>query len=490
MMPRHASGLLVCGLGLLGPLGCVGNEVHTLDSHLFVPANASSELPDIPIEPGGAIIAGERQPATTAASDSPKNISILPAPTTGPFDAIAPLEALQPLPTTGPSDPLADHVTDPPATDAQAVQASAVLPPQPPAATSQPADAQAAARKLPVDPGPQPAKAPSVYMTLGCVLTVVNDTPIYANQVLAPLDKALTAKARELSPQAFKEYAVSEIEHQLQEMIEDELYFAVAYHGLTEEDKKIAKAITMEIRQEKITAAGGSVEEARKRSLDDGLDFDDALQQDYRRVVHARYQAKQIEPLIQVTADDMREYYRLNAAKLYSDQDRAQFRVLMIDPAAHGGVQPALEKINAIREKALSGADFAALASADNDNAFLKGRGGNPADAGEWIDRKTYPIDAVMAAVWQIQPGQVTPVVQTNDGLYIAKLEAKHIGITRPFEDPTVQDDIYTRLHQQQLADHWRKSKADSFSDSMVVTDTDRLEIALEMAMQKYAAVH
>jgi parvulin-like peptidyl-prolyl isomerase len=320
------------------------------------------------------------------------------------------------------------------------------------------------------------------------VVAVVNATPIYANQVLGPLKKEFAVKSKEMDEKQFQRFAMKEIGREFEELVDDEMYFATAYHSLTEEDRKLAKMIAMQVRNERVTAAGGSVEQARRQSLElEGQEFDDAMQTEYRRIVHSLYQRRHIEPLIQVSADDMREYYRRNVEKLYSDKDKAQFRVIKVDPAVAGGKQQAMDKINSIRARALHGEDFAALASAENDDSYLKGRAGNPVDAGEWLDRNAYPNDAVEAAIWQIESGQITPVVEFKDALYIAKLDAKHIGVTKTFEDPKVQDDIYTRLRQAQMQELSQRSREDSLGSGIVETDGDRMQVAVDMAMQGYA---
>jgi len=244
-----------------------------------------------------------------------------------------------------------------------------------------------------------------------------------------------------------------------------------------------------------VTDAGGSVERAKKLAEEQGEDFDQAMKQEYRHIVHDLYFRRKVDPLVQVTADNMRDFYRMNLAKLYSDKDRAQFRVIKIDPAVTGSMQAAMDKISSIREKAIHGGDFTALASTENDDSFLKGRGGNPCDEGGWMDRDAYRIDAVEAAIWKLEPGQVTPVIQADGALYIAKLEAKHIGAVRPFDDQNVQYDIWGRIHQQQMGEVWARIMDESIDESIVSsTDPrsleDRMKVAVDMAMQMYAAAH
>lgn len=327
-------------------------------------------------------------------------------------------------------------------------------------------------------------------MTLGGVLAQVNNTAIYASQVLSPLKKEFATKAREMDADAFRAFAEQEIANQLREAINDELSFATCYRGLSPDDRKLADAITMQVRTERVTAAGGSVERAKRLAAEDGEDFDQSIKQEYRRIVHDLYVRRKMEPLIQVRADDMRDFYTANLSKLYSEKDQAQFRVIEIDPSVVGNQQAAIDKINAIREKAIHGGDFGMLASTENQNDFLKGRAGNPCDDGQWMERNTYRYDAVEAALWKLEPGQITPVVQAEGLLFIAKLDAKHIGKVRPFEDQTVQADVYSRLHQQQMGDLWSKSKEESVDDQIINTDDTRIQVAVDMAMQTYAMAH
>ena len=420
--------LLVCSLVAAGPWGCAGSRLQPIDTMMFVPP-AIQKTPDSnAIELPKASVASEIEPGPVQ-GESPKNASILPPPTPRPFDALKPLDELPASPTTAPSPQSAD----------------ASLPSSP-------------APLLPPSVDPT-IVGQGVYMTLGCVLAQVNNTPIYANQVLSPLNKEFTAKAREMDTATFHDFAEGEIVRQLRELIDDERYFATAFHALNAEDRQLADGVVAQVRHDKVIAAGGSESVARQQALDDGEEFDESLKTEYRRVVSEIYKRRRIDPLVHVTADQMREYYRLHLAKLYSTKDRAQFRVLAINPANCGGMKAAMEKITALRERAAHGEDFTALASTVNDDDFLKSRGGNPCDDGGWMERNTYRIDEVEAAVWQIQPGQITPVIQADHQLYIAKLEARRNGVTQAFDDLAVQDQIYGQLRQEQFSNLWEKKQ-------------------------------
>ena len=182
-----------------------------MDTALFVPPAIGDASPGA-VEADPATVSMQLPPDAPQ-TETPKNAAILPGQSQHGLDAVKPLAPLQTLPSTMPSEIASSENT--------ATVESTVAP-----ITTTEQNSQ------------------GVYMTLGGVLAQVNDTPIYANQVLTPLKKEFTAKSKELDAPAFRDYAEQEIGRQLQELIEDELYFATAYHALTEEDRKIADAVS------------------------------------------------------------------------------------------------------------------------------------------------------------------------------------------------------------------------------------------------------
>jgi parvulin-like peptidyl-prolyl isomerase len=457
---------VAAGLG-----GCASVAERPLTAALFMPpAGSTHAAPDAVVAsdvPAAAVVRpvpAEVVPVDDGADErSPKEAMILTPVPPQPFDTVRPLAPLASSPTTAPTADAAPVVVDP--------ATPLVAPPPTPTQT-------------PVSPAA--AVAAGVYMTVGGVLAQVNDTPIYADTVLALLDKELAARARDMDPDEFRRYAAGRIVSQTQELVGDELDYSTALRTLTADDQKLAHQIAADSEQTKVKQAGGSPELARRRAAEDGLDFDEMMKRDYRQIVVSIYRRRQIEPQVQVSAQDMREFYAAYGAKLYGDKDRLQFRVIEIDPARVGGKDPraaALAKIEAIRGKAIAGQDFAALASAENHNDGLRASGGDP---GGWMDRGSYRVDAVEQALWQLPPGGVTPVVEDEGLFYVAKLEDKHEGRTRPFEDPTVQDDVLKRLTQQQMAALRDRVRDAALADAEVSAPEDRMNTALEMVMQKY----
>ena len=324
------------------------------------------------------------------------------------------------------------------------------------------------------------------YMTLGGVVAEVNGTPIFANQILSKLDKMFAAKAREMPFPQFQGLVMTEVQRQRKLAIADELEYAAAQRLLTKEEKQAAHGLSVQFRQQKVTEAGGSEEAANRRAMADGETLDELMQRHYRETMRDLFYQRHIFPRVQVTADDMRAFYDKNVDRMYSQHDQAQYRVIKIDPAKLSGDNPramALQKIADIRKKAERGDDFAALASLENHDDYLKSRGGDP---GGWMQRGAYRVDEVDKAVWTMQDGQISDVIDTGDAFYIVKLEAKKPGKTRPFEDPTVQDDILARLRQVQFVALRESIDMELLNEAVIREDDDLLQPAIDMALQKY----
>jgi hypothetical protein len=478
MKRRIAPGLLLCGLGIAGPVGCMGSHPDPLDSRIFVIPQTASASDSSAGSAAVAVPAGDRiVPQPNPLMEMPKTAAVLPdtpAPTPPPFNTIKPLDELASAPTTQPAVSQTSEIAPVHSTG-----------PTEPAAAAQPTAFPSGRASAPAT---QPTGAgQGVYQLLGGVLAEVNETPIYTSQVLAPLKTMFARRARELSPREFQMFATQEIYERLQLMIEDEREFGDAYHSLTEEDRNITEAEAMMIRHDRVVAAGGSVAEARRLAAESGEDFDESVRQEYRKLVFQSYTHRQFSPLILVSPDGMRDYYNQNSAK-FCQKAQVQFRVIEIDPAKRKSAADARELAAQLRDKAAKGCDFTELAKTENDDEDLKKNGGSA--TGGWMDKGAFLVAAVDSAVWELQPGQITPVVESDGKLYVAKLEAKRDAVIRRFEDPAVQAEIYESMYQMQFGTLLHQARTASIAQSMLSFDPrKRIGLAVEIAMQDYARV-
>jgi parvulin-like peptidyl-prolyl isomerase len=320
-------------------------------------------------------------------------------------------------------------------------------------------------------------------LTLGAVLAEVNGKAIYADEVFARIDKALHSKAMELDEQGYAVAAQQLIHDEIMTRISDELAYSAAKRSLSQQDQTLADAATERWRRKQITDAGGSLQLARAKAQNDGDDFDKMVQRQERRFMIDLYRQKKIYPRVQVTVQDMRQYYNRNRETLYTEHPTARFLVIKVDPDRSGGRDAALKKIQEIRRRALAGEDFAKLAHDLSDDSALRSKSG---DVG-WVDKGAYRLDAVEKAAWTLQPGEVSDVIDTDGDFYLVKLLALKRGKVIPFENEQVQEQIDQTLRLEQVRQLVNDAEQELRANAAVWDNPQAKSITMEMAMQKYA---
>lgn len=351
-----------------------------------------------------------------------------------------------------------------------------------------------------------PATAPTIslgsYMTLGLVVAEANGQPIFADKVLAHLDPELSAKARQqdMTPATFRRIATGLIKDQIELEIFEELEFAAADRASTDEERNQASALTTNWRQKEIIRHGGSLAVTRQFFADRGKDFDEEVQDQFRKyLVLIHYQAR-VFPLVSVTAEDLRTFYNQNVEKLFAEKAQVRFRVIKVQ--VRGDKPKAMETAKDLLRRAKEEKDFGALATAYNDDPVLRRNAGwvdmstvTSADGSTkrepaWIERGTLgKLEAVEKAAFELEVGQVSDIIDTADGLFIAKLEDKKGGKVKAFEDPETQDFIYRKLRTEQQKGLRDRERAKLLATSVSRKDEKSMQMAVDMAMQRYAVL-
>jgi parvulin-like peptidyl-prolyl isomerase len=330
----------------------------------------------------------------------------------------------------------------------------------------------------------RPGISQGVVMTIGAVVCEVNGRPIYADKVLGSLSKVFAAEAKQRDARSFRVYAQQQIDRQVRLYIEDELAYAAALRNLDSREQELAQLATMKWRQDQITLAGGSIERARAKAAADGYTFEEQVEDQFRRNMVGVYFQKRLFPRAQVRAEDMRRYYNQNVKTRFTEPDQAQFRLIKVDVRKTGGLEQAREKITNLRQRATRGEDFTEMARTINDDPNLMRSAG---DVG-WIHRGAYALDAVEEAVWKVQPGEVSEIVQVGEAFYLAKLENRKMGRVRGFDEDAVQKEVQEALRREMLDSLRRQQQEALIADAIVHPDPPVTDVVLEMAMRNYPA--
>jgi peptidyl-prolyl cis-trans isomerase C len=314
------------------------------------------------------------------------------------------------------------------------------------------------------------------YMTLGTVVAEVNGTPIFANKVLRRDATVLRELAKDYDIQRFEEAARDRIDKTTDELVYDELEYAAAERELDKNDKQLAEILTEKWRQRQITEAGGSLEIARRRAAAEGEDFDDRVDDQHRFLMILLYRTRKIDPRVQVTAEEMREYYRSHLASQFTKLDKATVWILNADPADLGD-DVALAKMKDYQRRLRSGEDFAQIAQAQNSSVFSQE---------QTIERHSFVLQNVENAIWAMQPGQVSGIITDRGGYYLIKVDTLDRGGVQPFEDEAVQDQIRAKLRSQQLQKLQDEEMQKLRDNAVVRSDPSMIDAAVEMALQNY----
>jgi parvulin-like peptidyl-prolyl isomerase len=335
------------------------------------------------------------------------------------------------------------------------------------------------------------------FMTLGGVVAEVNGTPIYANKVLQLLDKPLRGKAKLLDAARFRKQAADDVRKQIVDLVRYELEVAAAQRYLDADDRRLADAATIYWRQQQITRAGGSLELARRASQTDPenpMDFDERTAEQNRAELIKLYYQKKVHPKIQVSAVDVRDYYDRNVDKEFTENEKAEFRIIKVDIKRTGSKEKAIDKAANLHKRAKAGEDFAAMAKKENDERMFAGD--KPFD----VSPKSFAIVKVRDALAKLQPGEVSEVIEDRDGFYLVKLEKRQAGVVHAFDEQKVQDTIRFKLKSDQFRAMREQVQQNLMKGAVMKpdmgvllglqppspADAAMLNVAVDMAMQRY----
>jgi hypothetical protein len=365
------------------------------------------------------------------------------------------------------------------------------------ASTTLPTEAPpATAPSEPTQEASVPATQPSLisgdqYLDLGAVVVEVNGKPIFISNVLRPDAFFLRQKAREMDDfDQFRTFVAgvpdqngrrtnSRLETDIQRQVNDELLVAEANNRLSQSDKDAAKYYTEQWKIDLVHKAGGSLEVARRLALSNfDVTLEEAVEEKYRFYLTQFFLEKYIYNRADVTAAEMRAYYEShkNDSNI-STPDRAEAYIIQTNPSDLGA-ELAHSKLEDYRKRALAGADFGVMAHDYNSDGPFKGKyTGGPG---------SLRYEKVDAAIWKLDPGQVSDIIEDSGKLFLVKVVSREKGIVHPFEDQEIQDTIRNVLitQKRQVLSEAENQKLESFGSVVVYADGE--QAALNVVLQNY----
>jgi peptidyl-prolyl cis-trans isomerase SurA len=197
-------------------------------------------------------------------------------------------------------------------------------------------------------------------------------------------------------------------------------------------------------------------EEFQKRLTERKMTADDLRAQLRREQTIQKLINKEITAHINITDREIAEFYNANKASFNLPEPQLHIATILVTP-----LQPdpnfrnlknskattdkeAVEKIKMIEAQLKSNADFAALAQNYSEDPNTAPNGGDLGFIQESaLERASMELRRLVATM---QPGQISPIVRTQEGYRIFKLISREPSGQRELSDPTVQQNIREQL--------------------------------------------
>jgi peptidyl-prolyl cis-trans isomerase SurA len=204
-------------------------------------------------------------------------------------------------------------------------------------------------------------------------------------------------------------------------------------------------------------------EEFQKQLAARKMTVDDLKAQIRRELSIEKLFNKEIRSLINITDQDIKDYYNANKANFNLPQPQFHLAQILVTPYEDPNVrnlkndqakndEQARRKIMMIEQALKSGQDFAALASNYSEDPSTAANGGDLGFIGESDLEKANP--ELRRMIVSMAPGSVSQIIRTQEGYRILKVLSKEPAGQRDLSDPRVQQGIREALvtRKDQLA--------------------------------------
>ena len=170
------------------------------------------------------------------------------------------------------------------------------------------------------------------------------------------------------------------------------------------------------------------------------------------RARYVAYRASEIAPSIELTEQDVAKWYEANADERFLLPERVRARQIVVKAAAdapEAARAAARKKAEEILAEVRAGGDFDAIAKKRSEDKATAASGG---DLGVIQRGKLSP--ALDAAVWALEAGQVSELVETPDGFDIVKVEERLEAGPKPLDE--VRGEVEKALRMERAYDRAR----------------------------------
>ena len=187
---------------------------------------------------------------------------------------------------------------------------------------------------------------------------------------------------------------------------------------------------------------------------------------------------------ITVADKDLQDYYEQNKARYTVAEERHARHILIAadkDASAEAKKKAKARAESLLEQVRKSPASFAELAKKNSDDPGSASQGGDL----DWSARGGMASKALEDAVFALKPGEIGPLVESEFGYHIVKLEGTRGGEIKPFQ--SVRAAIADEVGKQQASKQWGE-KAEAFTNT-VYEQADSLQPVVDkLKLEKRSA--
>jgi peptidyl-prolyl cis-trans isomerase SurA len=190
-------------------------------------------------------------------------------------------------------------------------------------------------------------------------------------------------------------------------------------------------------------------EQLKQSLMQNGVSWDDFRKQAKTELAKAMMLNEELRQHVTIPPEEIQAYYDAHRDQFTVKQEKYQLAQILIAVAPNAPpaeVAAAKAKADAVHKKAVAGEDFGELARKYSDDES-KSQGGELG-----IFAPDDVMDEILAAIKNLQPGQVSEVVRTKHGFHIIKVEHHAVPGVKPLA--LVKEDIRNHLVDEQTRGH------------------------------------
>jgi peptidyl-prolyl cis-trans isomerase D len=187
---------------------------------------------------------------------------------------------------------------------------------------------------------------------------------------------------------------------------------------------------------------------------------------------------------ITLSDKDLHDYYEQNKARYTVAEERRARHILIAadkDASADARAKAKARAEALLAEVRKAPASFAELAKKNSADTGSAPQGGDL----DWSARGGMVSKALEDAVFALKPGEIAPLVESEFGFHVVKLEAVRGGETKSFD--SVRPSIVDEVGRQQAAKRWAEA-AEQFANT-VYEQADSLQPVIDkLKLEKHSA--